>query len=70
MGLAFMPLKSVITGQFQNKKKSASDPNSLTGERRGLLKPRKGQKMWQILLRSSLERRQNKLALSEEREGT
>lgn len=69
MGLAFMPLKSVITGQFQNKKKSASDPNSLTGERR-LLKPRKGQKMWQILLRSSLERRQNKLALSEEREGT
>ena len=53
MGLAFIPLNSVITGQFLNEKKLASDPNSLRGERRGLLKPRKGQKILQILLRSS-----------------
>ena len=60
---------SVITGQFQNEKKSPSDPNSLRGERRGLLTPRKGQKIWQILLRSPLDGRQNNLATSEEREG-
>jgi len=69
LGLAFIPLKSVVTGQFQNEKKSASDPNALRGERRGLLKPRKGQQIWQILLRSPLKERQDNLAASEEREG-
>lgn len=69
MVFAFTPLNSVVTGQPQNKhkKKSASDSNSLMGEKRELLKPRKRLEIWQLLLRSSPEGMQN-LATNEGRE--
>lgn len=36
MGLAFIPLNSLVTGQSRNEKKSASDPSSLGVKKKGI----------------------------------